>query len=65
MYDATNAEVPFSLPSDEGSGLKYAHTDESLVKYGLPSDEGSGLKYDIFDCLSLCHCVFPRMREVD
>ena len=33
-----------SLPSDEGSGLKYGCSGTEGSVYRLPSDEGSGLK---------------------
>ena len=33
-----------SLPSDEGSGLKYPLEVPYFEPFGLPSDEGSGLK---------------------
>ena len=32
------------LPSDEGSGLKFAEYCLMSTLFGLPSDEGSGLK---------------------
>ena len=34
-----------SLPSCEGSGLKYAHLPKANYGDSLPSCEGSGLKY--------------------